>query len=122
MVGDRFAGGFSQGPQSSSGANLYCQELCDPVEDNTYAIAMDGYQVGVSNFIFPSWFNPQATKALNAPFDYLAKLTAPFTMTSGGYMIVAALDNETQVTARHVFGETMPAWRKEYVKGELYRR
>ena len=33
MVGDRYAGGFSQGPQITQG-NLYCQELCDPVEND----------------------------------------------------------------------------------------
>lgn len=121
MVGDRYANGFSVGPQISSG-NLYCQELSDPVEDGTYAIAMDGYQVGVSNFLFPSWFNPEATKAANAPFDYMDVLTAPFTMTAGGYMIVATFSNEGQVTASQTFGEKMPQWRRDYVKGEFYRR
>jgi hypothetical protein len=122
MFGDRFAGGFSTGPANSSGSNLYCQELCDPVEDNSYAITADGYQVAVSNFVFPSWFNPEATAALNAPFDYLKKLTAPFTMTAGGYIITATLDNEGEVTARHIFGEKVPQWKKDYVKGENYRR
>ena len=121
MVGDRYAGGFSQGPQISTG-NLYCQELCDPVENDSYPITVAGVQIAVSNFLFPSWFNPQATKAANAPFDYLKKLTAPFSMDAGGYMIIASLDNEGQVTAKHVFGEKMPQWRREYVKGEFYRR
>ena len=121
MVGDRYAGGFSQGPQISAG-NLYCQELCDPVENDSYGVTVGTTVVSVSNFLFPSWFNPQATKALNAPFDYLAKLTAPFTMDAGGYIIVASLDNEGQVTAKHVFGEKMPQWRRDYVKGEFYRR
>jgi hypothetical protein len=119
MIGDRYANGFSVGADN---VTMYCQELCDPVEDGTYAIAMDGYQVGVSNFVFPSWFNPEATKAANAPFDYMDKLTAPFTMTAGGYMIEAQISNENQVTARHIFGESMPQWRRDYVKGEFYRR
>jgi hypothetical protein len=119
MIGDRFANGFVVGADN---ATLYCQELCDPVEDGTYAIAMDGYQVGVSNFVFPSWFNPEATKAANAPFDYLNKLSAPFTMTAGGYLIEAQINNETQVTPQHKFGEKMPQWRRDYVKGEFYRR
>jgi hypothetical protein len=122
MFGDRFAGTFSYGPQNSSGSNLYCNELCDPVEDNSYAIAVDGYQVAVSNFVFPSFFNPQATLKLNAPFDYMNKLTAPFTMTAGGYMITATLDNEGEVTAHHIFGEKVPEWKKKLVKSELYRR
>jgi hypothetical protein len=121
MIGDRFAGGFSQGPQISQG-NLYCQELCDPVENDSYGITVGSTLVAVSNFVFPSWFNPQAKVPQNKPFDYLGKLTAPFTMDAGGYMIVASLSNEGQVTAQHVFGEKMPEWRKEYVKGEFYRR
>lgn len=121
MVGDRFAGGFSQGPQVTAG-NLYCQELCDPVENDSYGINVAGQLIAVSNFVFPSWFNPEATAAVNAPFDYLHKLTAPFTMDAGGYMIVATLDNEGQVTAQHIFGEKMPQWRRDYVKGEFYRR
>jgi hypothetical protein len=121
MVGDRYAGGFSQGPQISEG-NLYCQELCDPVENDSYGITVGTTVVSVSNFVFPSFFNPEATMTLNAPFDYLNKLTKPFTMTAGGYMILATLGNEGQVTARHVFGSEMPGWRKDYVKSEFYRR
>jgi hypothetical protein len=122
MIGDRYANGFSVGPTDSSGYNLYCQELCDPVEDGTYAVPMDGYQVGVSNFLFPSWFNPEATLAANAPFDYMKVLTAPYTMTAGGYIIVAQMTNENQVTTQQKFGEKMPQWRRDYVKSEFYRR
>ena len=121
MVGDRYAGGFSQGPQIAQG-NLYCQELCDPVENDSYGITVGTTVVSVSNFLFPSWFNSEATVALNAPFDYLDKLKAPFTMDAGGYMILATLDGEGQVTAKHLFGEKMPQWRRDYVKGEFYRR
>lgn len=121
MVGDRYANGFSYGPQISAG-NLYAQELCDPVENDSYGIMVGTTDVAVSNFVFPSWFNPEATTKLNLPFDYLKKLTAPFSMDAGGYMIVATLDNEGQVTARHVFGEKMPQWRRDYVRGEFYRR
>jgi hypothetical protein len=120
MVGDRFANGFSQGPQIAQG-NLYAQELCDPVENDSYGIMVNGVNVAVSNFIFPSWLNPEATAA-NMPFDYLKKLSAPYTMDAGGYMIVASVSNEGQVTAKHVFGAHMPQWRKDYVKSELYRR
>ena len=121
MVGDRFANGYSLGPQISAG-NLYAQELCDPVENDSYGITVDGYNVFVSNFIFPSWLNPEAKFPQNMPFDYLGKLIAPFTMDAGGYMIVATVSNENQVTAKHIFGPKMPQWRRDYVKDELYRR
>ena len=119
MIGDRYANGFVVGADNFT---LYCQELCDPVEDGTYAITMDGYQVGVSNFVFPSWFNPEATIKHNAPFDYMKVLTAPFTMTAGGYIIEAIISNETQVIPQHKFGTKIPQWRRDYVKGEFYRR
>lgn len=119
MIGDRYANGFSVGADN---ATLYCQELCDPVEDGTYAIPMDGYQVGVSNFVFPAWFNYEAKSPLNLPFDYMNKLTAPMTMTAGGYMITATISNEQQVTPQKKFGDKMPQWRRDYVSGEFYRR
>lgn len=119
MIGDRYANGFSLG---SDNATLYCQELCDPVEDGTYAITVGGQAIGVSNFVFPSWFNYEATLAANAPFDYMNKLTAPMTMTAGGYMITATLSNEQQVTPQKTFGEKMPQWRRDYVASEFYRR
>jgi hypothetical protein len=121
MYGDRFANGFSMGPQITQG-NLYAQELCDPVQDQSYNIVVNGNNVSVSNFIFPAWLNPNSKLPENAPIDYLNKLTKPFTITSGGYMIVASINNEGQVTGQHIFGETVPQWRKDYVKNEFYRR
>jgi hypothetical protein len=125
MFGDRYANGFSQGPQIPQGT-LYAQELCDPVESDSYVInvTVGGVvtPVSVSNFVFPSWFNPEAVSPANLPFDYLNKLKAPYTMDAGGYMIVAQLGNEGQVTARYHFGPKMPEWRREYVNNEFYRR
>jgi hypothetical protein len=120
MCGDRFAGNFSQGPQITQG-NLYCVEVADPVEALNYPITVDGVQIAVSNFVFPSWWNPDFTKQ-NLPLDYLKQLTSPFSISTGGYMIVASLSNEGQVTARHVFGPNVPRWKKDYVMGKFYRR
>lgn len=109
MVGDRYANGWSDGPALSQGSE-YAQELCDPVEGDSYAILVGSTNVSVSNFVFPSWFNPEA-KATNMPFDYLKKLTAPFTMTPGGYMIVRKGGTPTQV-----FDDHMPEWKKKTKK------
>lgn len=121
MIGDRFANGYVVGTKIAQG-NLYAQELCDPVENDSYGITVGTNQVAVSNFVFPAWFNPDAVPSLNMPFDYLKKLSAPFSMDAGGYMIVAAISNEGQVTAEHVFSESIPQWRRDYVKAEFYRR
>ena len=61
----------------------YGYEMCDPVEEDTFMV--DG--VEMSNFVHPSWFepfkHPRGTK-----FDHLGKLTKPFSITKGGYVIV----------------------------------
>jgi hypothetical protein len=112
IYGDRFANGFSVGPQISQG-NLYAQELCDPVEATNIPITVGNIQVATSNFIYPSWLNPLATAAHNMPFDHLKTLSQPFTMASGGYMIVASFSGEGQVLANRIFGVKMPEWRRK---------
>jgi hypothetical protein len=61
----------------------YAYEMCDPVEEDTFLV--DG--IAMSNFVHPSWFepfkHPPGTK-----FDHLGRLTKPFSMTKGGYVIV----------------------------------
>jgi hypothetical protein len=71
---NRFAIDFNTGV-------LYAVEGGDPVENDSY----DAGGIEVSNFIMPAWFDltPQA----GDHFDWLGKLTAPFTMTKGGYLI-----------------------------------
>lgn len=110
IVGDRYANGWSDGPTLKQGGE-YAQELCDPVEADSYAVSVDGVNVSVSNFVFPAWFNPEATKTSNMPFDYMKKLSAPFTMTPGGYMIVRKGGTPTQV-----FDDKMPEWKKNLKK------
>lgn len=76
------------------------QEMCDAVEDTGYRHnGMD-----LTNFLLPAWFNPFG----KAPFDYLGQLTAPFSMTPGGYMIIRTGGKEAQQT-----GRAMPPWRND---------
>lgn len=72
-------------------------EVCDPVEEDHYAQqAQIGDQepqdVPTTNYVLPSYFDPNGT----APFDRMGKLTAPFTMSSGGYQIIREPDGSTQ--------------------------
>jgi hypothetical protein len=111
MFGDRFANFWADGPALTQGSE-YALELCDPVEGDSYDITLsDGTIVSVSNFVFPSWFNAQATVPQNMPFDYLKKLSSPFTMTPGGYLIVRQSGQVSQVFDKH-----MPHWKKELKK------
>src|SRR5207302_7571086 len=61
----------------------YAYEMSDAVEEDTFPV--DG--VAMSNFLHPSWFepfkHPPGTK-----FDHLGRLTKPFSMTKGGYVIL----------------------------------
>jgi len=60
----------------------YAYEVCDAVEEDPFEV--NGVQM--SNFVYPSWFeplkHPRGTK-----FDHKGTLKAPFSMTEGGYVI-----------------------------------
>lgn len=88
---------------------LYAVEGCDAVEADEYDI--DG--VTVSNFILPEWFN--RNHPVDAKFDYLGKLTQPFSMNQGGYLIYMKGNPEQQKFAEIVLdAPDVPEWKKEY--------
>lgn len=91
---DPTASDWSQRDDSS----LVATELADPVEADAYSIPIDGIDVQVSNFVLRPWFDAQNT---HGPFDYLKKLTSPFSMTPGGYMIVMGAGGVTTEGQRH---------------------
>ena len=101
IVGDAHANYWADAPDGKS----YALELCDPVESDSYMINVNGVNVEVSNFVTPDFFD--TVQVAGAKFDWLGKLTAPFTMTKGGYLIV-----RTDGTASQVFGEEFPEWKK----------
>lgn len=74
----------------------YAEEACDAVENDTYEL--DG--VEVSNFVYPAFFNPYAQA--DDKLDHLGKLSAPFSMSPGGYQIKRTEPGQiSQVFARH---------------------
>lgn len=81
-------------------------EAGDPVQGDSYDIALpDGTLVSVSNFVTPNWFDPEAS----SDFDYCNKVSRPFTLSAGGYMVVRSAPG----SERQVFGETEPpTWRQ----------
>lgn len=93
---------------------LIAYEVGDPVENDAYLI--DG--VSVSNFVTGEWFNASAAKG--ARFDYLGKLSRPFTMSKGGYWVQSKAGRTSQK-----FGEDMPEWRRAAKRAQftrVYRR
>lgn len=78
LKGDSPANIWALGPDE----DMVAYELGDPVEGDSYEI--DG--VPMSNFVLPAWFDPNASPG--SRLDFMGKLTKPFTMTPGGYLIV----------------------------------
>ncbi len=82
-------------------------EVGDPVEGDSYAMPATLFKgtsseetrdVFLSNYVFPEYFGLAGT---NGRFDRMGKLTAPFTMTPGGYSIIRdAAGNVGDVFAR----------------------
>lgn len=103
---------------------MVAKELSDPVE-------ADGYQIGgvtVSNFVTPEYFDP--TVSADEKFDYLGRLTQPFSMSKGGYWVQMPSGTESQKFnfyalemerwgfdvrdgGKLVFSPEMPEWRRE---------
>ncbi|WBO62520.1 hypothetical protein [Streptomyces camelliae] len=85
----------------------YALECCDAVESDSYPVDVLGVgRVSVSNFCSPHWFDPRAAKG--EKFDFLGKVTAPFQMSKGGYVVIT---REGKVHQK--YGEEYPEWRKQ---------
>ncbi len=80
---------------------LYAIELCDPVENDSYEI--NG--VGLSDFVFPAYFNPWA--APEVQLDFLNLVRKPFEVRPGGYAIVM-----NQGSVHQVWGAEYPVWKR----------
>ncbi|MER5635679.1 hypothetical protein ABT095_01840 [Kitasatospora sp. NPDC002227] len=86
--------------------SAYAYEVGDPVESDSYEVDVTGVgPVAVSNFVYPAWFDPQAGGGRK--FDQMGKVTAPFQMTKGGYVVIRREGKEEQ----H-FGDRYPEWKK----------
>jgi putative transposase len=99
----------------------FAYEMCDAVEEDTFLV--DGLQM--SNFVYPTWFepfkHPRGTK-----FDHLGLLKAPFTMTSGGYVIVKQRGKvkerfRSKAKKKRFANETRRGHRSEYRKRDGLR-
>lgn len=71
--------------QDKSGI-LYCQELCDAVQGDTYNINISNGSVAVSNFLLPAWFD--YAPVTGSKFDFMGRLSRPFSLSRGGYVIM----------------------------------
>ena len=90
--------------------SVYSLEVCDPVEAPTYTVS----GVSVSNFVTPSWYDPQPPSG--AQFDKMGQLTAGFSILPGGYMVY-----ETKGKGQEQWGTQYPSWRKATKTGQMAR-
>ena len=95
--GDRFVNLWAD----DGGGTEYAVELCDPVEQDSYDIR----GIAVSNFVTKRYFDHLAPAGTQ--FDYLKKLTKPYSMTKGGYLLVRHAGKIEQK-----FGDDYPGWRR----------
>jgi len=90
--------------QTGDQASLYAGEVGDPVQGNVVTVSVNGTNINYSDWILPSWTNPQATKG---PFNHLNTLKAPLTVAPGGYLIKMSAGSIS-----YVFGKTMSDYMK----------
>lgn len=97
----------------------YSYEVCDQVQTNIIKIIVgvsnskNGVNVGLANFIFPSWKDSTAT---NVQFDYLNILKSPFECLDSGSIIKFSPSCGVVQT----FGKNVPNWLKNF-KMESYK-
>ena len=84
-----------------------CNENCDPVEDEGYAININGKEVWVSNFVLPAWRNPFLKVPTRRDFLGLLPHDKAFTKTKDGYLIV----RDRPGHEIELFSETYPTWK-----------
>lgn len=91
---------------------LIARELCDPCEHDAYEIYVHQKKVFVSNFVFPEWFDWHAPQG--ARFDQMKTLSAPFSMSAGGYLIYETDANDAQ--QQFNANDTIPQWKTDLKK------
>ena len=98
------------------GPRQYSYEVCDPVQDGIVPVKVESVTVGLSNYVLPSWFDPQVRGGRR--FDHLGQLGSSLSMTPGGYMVVRdGLRREHQI-----FGHAVPPQQQQRIRHRLARR
>jgi hypothetical protein len=82
---------------------LYAFETADATEADSYNIR----GVAVSNFVYPDYFNPWATKRRGHKLDHMGVIKKPFEVRPGGY----TMRHRGQADAT-VWGKKYPEWRR----------
>jgi hypothetical protein len=102
--------------EGSGPSRFYSREVCDPCAAYADGYPINGWQV--SNFVFPTWFQPsmKGRDADHRRYDERRSISAPFQVRPGGYI--------------GVFDPDTPGWRvlghdgvvRDAERGRLARR
>ena len=116
-------------------STLYAYEVCDAVQSNPVTVLVQTgsstskiylgnskivlktvtnpiySKVGVSDWVLPSWFDPQKKRG---PYNHNNTLKAPFTLDKGGYVI-----SLTNGHSNIVWGENVAPERQKVIAGKL---
>lgn len=103
---EMFCDPFCSGWADSGRGFLVAWEVGDPVQSDSYDIAVGTQKVSVSNFVTSEWFNPNASRG--DQFDFLGKVKRPFTMSRGGYWVQERTTAQTQKMGRTVDNDFPP--------------
>jgi hypothetical protein len=88
-------GSYDRMPQNEG--TVWAQEVCDPVEEQTYLI----HGVRISDFVTPNWFNDEVA----GPYDRMGAVQQPFTVLVGGYaQYLSPLGWQLVENFRHIRG------------------
>jgi hypothetical protein len=87
-TGDKLYAAPSPDPADGRKQVQILDEVCDPCEDTSFAIAVDG--ASLSDFITPNYGN-----GTSGPYDVADKLTAPREVAINGY--ISWIDEQQQV-------------------------
>lgn len=73
--------------------SMVAYEACDPVENDCYTVNVGDVSVSVSNFVFDTWFDVNATVP-GTRYDWLGRCSTPLTMSRGGYLVIKDRDGK----------------------------
>ena len=96
-----------------TGTYLYGGNVCDAVQGRAFTVMTEGHAVAISDYILPAWCIPGSTVG---PYNKANTLTAPFTLTTGGYCIRVTFKS---ATVSYVFGSGVPDSMKQSKNSSL---
>jgi hypothetical protein len=75
--------------------------------------------VGMSDYIFPEWNDPQSTRG---PYNFLRTLTRPFQMSKGGYLMSMKAGGISYVFGNSAsdYAQARSEYLLEYMQAKVY--